>query len=443
MDHKKRVGVVADDITGSNDIGVMLAGNGYLSGIFSLKSMPSIDDAAGLDAVIINTDSRLDDSKTAAAKTEEACRFLQSLPCGMYHSKTCSVFRGNIGAQFDAMQRALDIRCSMVVLGFPGNGRTTVHGIHYVNGVELSDTMFRHDPIHPMTQSNLQTILQSQSRGRAAVFDCALLDLTEDAARRELNALKEINEYVIFDVRNQRDLKTIAALIAEEKSICGSSAICEELPKVWAGGHTLTSGIQRLVHKVADPCGTFVISGSLTKTAREQVNHLLNTGVFGAELNTLDLFDENKRRAQIETLAERLCATLESGVPALLYTAGEESTVQNTKKAGRTLGLNDVAVGRLVSQTLGETVSLVSARTNVKKVVAAGGETSSAVAEGLDIFKMVILNEIEAGVPAMYGYTKKGAEMLLVFKSGSFGSTAFLEKSITCLKRLQEGSLPK
>jgi uncharacterized protein YgbK (DUF1537 family) len=98
-------------------------------------------------------------------------------------------------------------------------------------------------------------------------------------------------------------------------------------------------------------------------------------------------------------------------------------------------------VGRLVSQTLSETVSLVFARTNLKKVIAAGGETSSAVAEGLGIYKMVILNEIEAGVPAMYGYTKQGDEMLLVFKSGSFGSPAFLEKSIESLNLLQEGRL--
>jgi uncharacterized protein YgbK (DUF1537 family) len=54
---------------------------------------------------------------------------------------------------------------------------------------------------------------------------------------------------------------------------------------------------------------------------------------------------------------------------------------------------------------------------------------------------MIILNEIEAGVPAVYGYTEDGGELLLVFKSGSFGSPVFLEKSIMSLDCLQEGSL--
>ncbi len=439
---KKRVGVVADDITGANDIGVMLAGNGYLSGIFSLQGMPSPKDAAGLDAVIINTDSRLDDGRTAALKTEEACRFLQSLPCDVYYSKTCSVFRGNIGAQFDAMRRCLNAGCSMVVLGFPRNGRTTVHGIHYVNGVRLQDTMFRNDPIHPMLESDLKAILSGQSTGRAAVFDCGCLDLPEAEARTELDRLKACNEYIIFDVRHQQDLKTVARLIADEKSLCGSSAICEELPKVWAGGQPPTDGVQSLVHRVFDPCGTFVISGSLTKPAGEQVDHLLKAGVSAAELNTLELFDEKARGQHIARLADELCPILKGGSPALLYTPREEDRVLITKETGRAHGLDDVRVGRLISQTLADIASLVSKRTNLKKVVAAGGETSAAVAGGLGIHKMIILNEIEAGVPAMYGYTEEGTEMLLVFKSGSFGSPAFLAKSIASLNRLQEGSLP-
>ncbi len=438
---KKRVGVVADDITGANDIGVMLAGNGYICGIFSLKNMPDKSETAGLDAVIINTDSRLDDGVTAAGKTDKACRFLQSLPCDVYHSKTCSVFRGNIGAQFDAMRGCLKAACSMVVLGFPRNGRTTVHGIHYVNGVRLEDTMFRFDPIHPMTQSDLKAILSGQSNGRVAVFDAACLDLPWEEAMAELNRLKNENEYIIFDVRHQQDLATIAGLIAGETSLCGSSAICQELPKVWAGGQPVSSPAESLMHRIADPCGTLVVSGSLTKPAKEQVNYLLQTGIQGAELPAWELFDGAARQRHTARLAEQLCSALLRGVPALLYTPQKEDKVAMTKDAGKRLGLDDVQTGRLISQALADIVSMVAKRTGLKKVVAAGGETSSAVAGGLQIRKMVILQEIEAGLPAMYGYTEQGEELLLVFKSGSFGSPPFLAKSIDSLNRLQEGCL--
>lgn len=439
---KKRVGVVADDITGANDIGVMLAGNGYISGIFSLKSMPEISETAGLDAVIINTDSRLDDGLTAARKTEKACRFLQSLPCDVYHSKTCSVFRGNIGAQFDAMRACLKAACSMVVLGFPRNGRTTVHGIHYVNGVRLEDTMFRNDPIHPMTQSDLKAILSGQSSGRVAVFDAASLDLPREEAQAEFNLLKNENEYIIFDVRHQQDLSVIAGLIAGETCLCGSSAICEELPKVWADLQPATSLAEGLVHSISDPCGTLVVCGSLTKPAKEQVSFLLKAGIQGVELPAWELFDDAFRENHIARLADQLCSTLLRGSPALLYTPQEEDEIAMTKDAGRRMGLDDAQTGRLISQALEEIVSIVAKHTGLKKVVAAGGETSSAVANGLQIRKMVILQEIEAGLPAMYGYTERGEELLLVFKSGSFGSPSFLAKSIDSLNSLQEGCLP-
>lgn len=439
---KKRIGVVADDITGSNDIGAMLAGNGYVTGIFSLNNMPETAETIGLDAIIINTDTRLDDTSTAADKTENATRFLQSLPCDMYYSKTCSVFRGNIGVQFDAMQHCLNAACSMVVLGFPRNGRTTVHGTHYVNGVPLENTMFRHDPIHPMTQSNLQSILSGQSTGRVAVFDAASLDLPQKIARAELERLKAENEYIIFDVRNQQDLKTIAALIADEASLCGSSAICEELPKAWTGGHVMENPFRSLVHKIIDPCGTLVVSGSLTKTAKEQVQNLLRDGIHGIELPVLKLFREPDCHTLAVTLSVQLSEMLMQGSPALLYTPQDNDQIAKIKETGLALGYNEIRIGRMISSALTEIVGNIANRTGLKKVIAAGGETSSAVANGLQIRKMVILQEIEAGLPAMYGYTAQGYEMLLVFKSGSFGSPDFLQKSISRLKELQEGYLP-
>ena len=51
-----------------------------------------------------------------------------------FFSKQCSVFRGNIGAEFDAMLDATGEPFAPVVLGFPDNGRTTLDGIHYVMG---------------------------------------------------------------------------------------------------------------------------------------------------------------------------------------------------------------------------------------------------------------------------------------------------------------------
>ncbi len=68
---KKRIGVVADDVTGANDIGVMFRKGDYRSAVFPL-SLLSLCDLKGeceeLDAIIIDTDSRFDDPQDSGGQ---------------------------------------------------------------------------------------------------------------------------------------------------------------------------------------------------------------------------------------------------------------------------------------------------------------------------------------------------------------------------------------
>src|SRR5512138_51877 len=153
-----KMGVVADDVTGSNDIGIMFAKSDYLTHVYSFKEAADSFGASeenAPDILILDTNSRLDAPEIAYRKVFAATRELQRAGCRQFHNKTCSVFRGNIGTEFDAMLDALGLEFAIVVLGFPKNGRTTVDGIHYVHGRKLEDSEFRRDPIHPTLRSDL------------------------------------------------------------------------------------------------------------------------------------------------------------------------------------------------------------------------------------------------------------------------------------------------
>ncbi len=239
--------------------------------------------------------------------------------------------------------------------------------------------------------------------------------------------IEEYN-YIIFDVRDQRDLQTIAHLIADEKSICGSSAVCEELPKMWRGGAFAAEGLGRLLHPERDRNGTLIVSGSLTLPTRVQVENLLARGYFAHKIPTWLLFDETAGGQAMAAAVEAVSSVISKGSPAVLYAAQSPEEVCQTVEAGRAKGLSQTQVGRLVSAALCETVRSIVHETGLKKVVVAGGETSAAISEALSLHKMVILSEIEPGVPAMYGYDRQENETLLVFKSGSFGSADFLHK---------------
>ena len=294
---RKRVGVVADDVTGANDIGIMFVKGGYRSAVFPLELIESCDlkkEAEGLDAIIIDTDSRFDAPETAKEKVRRATELLASLPCDMYHNKTCSVFRGNIGAEFDEMQDVLGVSCSMVVLGFPANGRTTVDGIHYVYGEKLENSQFRHDPIHPMTTSSLEEILHKQSDRSVGLITWRDLDQGLSHVKEKKERLKKECSYVIFDIRSQEDLKLVARAVADEVNICGSSAIGEELPAAY---------------REMD-CPVLSVCGSLTKQSRSQVEYLKKKGYPVFELPTDVIFSEEERTAAIRDLSGQLLRAL-------------------------------------------------------------------------------------------------------------------------------------
>ncbi len=154
--------VIADDVTGANDIGIMYAGAGLDTYVYSFCDGRE-QDYRQCDVLVVDTDSRFDTRDTAYRKVYEALKGAPRDGVRQYINKQCSVFRGNIGAEFDAMLDALSEEFAVVVLGFPDNGRTTVDGIHYVFGTPLAESQFARDPVHPMTKSSLMEILQEQT----------------------------------------------------------------------------------------------------------------------------------------------------------------------------------------------------------------------------------------------------------------------------------------
>lgn len=419
MKRKKKIGVVADDVTGANDIGIMFQKGGYHSAVFPLALLELCDlekEGEGLDVIIIDTDSRFDSPVCAREKVRKATELLMSLPCDLYHNKTCSVFRGNIGAEFDEMQDVLGVSCSMVILGFPANGRTTIDGIHYVYGKKLEDSQFRNDPIHKMTTSSLEEIIHRQSE--RPVGHITWRDLNRGLAyvMEKKERLKKQCAYVIFDIRDQNDVKLAALAVADEKNICGSSAIGEELP---CAIECLQRGGEEQV---------LILSGSLTKQSVAQTAYMKERGYSVLEFPADAVYEEKELEETADGLADAVLREMQEKGICLLHTPNRPEAVEEIKRKGVGLGLSDAAVGKRISGVMCRIARRVLEESGCRKLVVAGGDTSAAVTQELEIFRMDMVSEIEAGLPLMKGRTALG-DMDLVLKSGSFGSDAFLEKA--------------
>ena len=178
---------MADDTTGANDIGIMFRNNQYSVKIATFGEEK--DQEVDSNVIIIDTDSRLDSPDLSYEKVYKATKTLNEMGCSLFFNKTCSVFRGNIGKEFDAMLDALGEEFAIISLAFPKNGRQTKNAVHTVHGKRLEESEFARDPVHPMHQSNLVAILQDQTNRRVTFIELETV--------RQGASVKQTSEYII------------------------------------------------------------------------------------------------------------------------------------------------------------------------------------------------------------------------------------------------------
>ena len=428
-----RMGVVADDVTGSNDIGIMFAKSNYQTHIYAFEDAASFAvpkaDLRVPDILILDTNSRLDPPDVAYRKVFAATRELQEAGCLQFHNKTCSVFRGNIGAEFDAMLDALGLEFAVVILGFPKNGRTTLDGIHYVHGRKLEDSEFRRDPIHPMRRSDLVGILQSQTKRKVALITHEIVEQGDLALRDEIRKMRTQCQYLVLDVADQSALVTIARAVHDEPVLCGSSAIAEELSVVWGEPQT------RQQAEDLPPLtglGILVVAGSLMPQTAAQIEHLQQKGAPAFVLDISQLFDPIQREAHIVSMAEAISTSLRTSRDTIFHSPNDPHALETTQRAGIARSISVTESSRLISETLAEVTARVLEKTGQNRLVVAGGETSAAVCARLGVNGMRVWKEIQPGLPSCISLNNP--PRMLVLKSGSFGKPDFFERALEHLK---------
>ncbi|MDN4072997.1 four-carbon acid sugar kinase family protein [Fictibacillus terranigra] len=421
------IGIIADDITGANDIGIMYAKHDWPTDVYPYPFEYSFDKGALPDALIIDTNSRLDSGQTAYEKVFNSVKTLDSIGCDQFFNKTCSVFRGNIGAEFDAMLDALSSEFAIVVLGFPKNGRTTMHGHHYVHGKKLEESEFYSDPVHPMKRSDLAGILQSQTNRTVDSLDIDVIEQGSEKIKEAIESKREHCNYLILDVKDQSSLKAIAVAIKTEKIICGASGIAEELACV----QRQQSSHGRDLSIPPSSTGVLCAAGSLMPQTYNQIKEIQKRQVPVVEMKSLLLFSPEKEE-HLKDVIEQTITTLRSGADVLVYSSNEPAIVKETKSRGREFGYTNTQISRLVSETLAFVVSEVVRKSGVNRLLLAGGETSASICKKIGIKGLSVWKEIEPGLPSCISLDPHARK--LVLKSGSFGSDDFFVKAIQHLK---------
>ena len=417
------LGVIADDFTGATDVAGMLvqAGMGTLLTI----GVPQDGAALAADAVVVALKSRTTPPESAVRDSLAALARLQAAGCRHFYFKVCSTFdstpRGNIGPVAQALMTALGADFAIACPAFPENGRSVFRGHLFVGDQLLSDTGMRDHPLTPMTDANLVRWLQAQTALRVGLLRHDSVAAGFDAVGSRITALRADGVRIaIADAIDNDDLRTLGAACADLPLLIAGSGLALGLPAAYAQrGWVTPDATVATLPAVGGHAA--VLSGSCSTATNAQVQQWRQSERPAFRIDALQLAAGAPLAAQALAWAD---ARLASG-PVLVYATASADEVKATQQQ---LGVE--RAGALVESCLAEIAAGLHAR-GVRRLVVAGGETSGAVVQALQVQRLRVGAPIDPGVPWTQA---EGRPLLLALKSGNFGGVDFFAKALSLVR---------
>ena len=206
--------IIADDLTGAADTGVQFCHFYDDTFLISYLHLSNAVLPASRSAVALYTNSRALEMLNAHKRLGSVARRLAELKPLWVYKKMDSCLRGNPGAETEALMDELAYEASFIAPAFPEMGRTTVNGTHLIHGIPVGQTEISRDPVTPVTESDLRTVIKSQCRYPVGHIPLNLLEEGDTALGDEIERqIRGGIRHIVFDTTCREHLDRIARLI--------------------------------------------------------------------------------------------------------------------------------------------------------------------------------------------------------------------------------------
>jgi uncharacterized protein YgbK (DUF1537 family) len=402
--------IVADDFTGASDTGVQFSKN-HLNTIVVTKTDNIREYLEKCDVLVLNTESRFDDEKSAYKKAFKIGKIVSLEGIKYFYKKLDSTMRGNIGAEISGLMDALGIQHTILVPALPKYGRTTVNGKVFINGVLLEETEFAKDPKNPVKESFIPKIISRQTDKRTAVIIYEyILSGRQTLVEKLEHHLNAGTEIIIFDAKEEKDIDLIASVISGIKMrvlFAGCSGLAEYLSKYLE------------IKKVKK--SSIVIAGSVSEVTRRQIEfavHYLPVKLVDIETGKIFSGERDIEKQRILRLAEESVSREED---LIISSAPSRDAVTKSFETGEEYGFDRFKVSETIASFLGEIARDIIQKINIKGILLTGGDTAIKTAQSLNISGVILRDEIVHGIPYGYFEGEEYKEIIIVSKAGGFG----------------------
>lgn len=414
-----------DDFTGSTDVLEALALAGVRTVLFT--GMPAEErwrEFADCQAFGIAGESRSRAPQWMSEHLPAVFSRLGALGAPIVHYKTCSTFDsspriGSIGRALEIGRDTLSPAFVPIVVAAPHLRRYVAFGnLFAASGGEICridrHPGMRSHPVTPMHEADLRRHLAAQTP-----LPIGLVDLTAFSHGRAPAALSEClsrgDAAVLFDGVGEAELAETGRLLwqyatgrqdadSRHPLFCaGSSGLTYALLAAWRRGHVIAGEPK---HIPAAPAETLlVLSGSCSPVTERQIRAALANGYHGIPLET-------------ETVFEEAVARLRSGQSTVIYSA---------------LGPLPAAAqpeGEALGRRAGVLLRRILTATGIRRVVLAGGDTSTHAVGELGIHALTWSASLEPGAPLCRAHAGMPEldGLQLVLKGGQVGGADFFER---------------
>ncbi|ONI47721.1 hypothetical protein AN644_04205 [Candidatus Epulonipiscium fishelsonii] len=408
--------IIADDFTGANDTGVQLKRRGIQTQVV-LNEIYIKDDQY---SYVLDTETRSHTEENAYNMVKTACQQINLNEYKYVIKKIDSTLRGNVAEEIKAVDESYQSELVIFAPALPSVGRTTLNGVHCLNGIPICQTEFAKDPKKPVRKDNLKAILEK-------VY-------SEEIYHVELNEIDNVDfsKYRVFsfDAVTDKHLNNIV-----KKALATNKKI------LWVGSSGIADSLFDIECKAFPALG---LISSVSETTRHQVKFAENNGVKLIKVPMHELLDD---RSALQKYVDVAVKTLKADKDILLISSasydikelyktvekGIELGLEKEEK-GIELGLEKEETSAVVQGIIGEIGEKILSEAKVSGVFLTGGDTAIGLFNKIKASGSIILGEVAVGIPFMKVVGGKFDGLKIITKAGGFGKEDVIIYSLRKLK---------
>lgn len=395
--------IIADNMTGAADTGVkFLEMTGHSMKMVGLDHKFSQAAAQGL---ALHTLTRNESALAAKLAMDRAADFVRRLEPKIIYKKIDSCLRGHVGLELGALVRDLQFKGALVAPAYPTFGRVTREGLHYVGGVLVSESEAAADPIRPVTDSSLASIIGLDNDCLVRPLGLETIEKGAEAVAAAISEMLNSDRPVLIaaDAVTDSHLDTLAEAGLRFKDrliLTGSAGL--------AGGLARLTGSQSALKFPESPleCPILYFGGSTAQILHSQLAALRDMGC--VDLLTVDIEKLMKSGGELPLPARP--------------TDGRHLAVALPPPVEGTPPTGEDFSRRLVT-AFGRFAASVVRAMKPRTIFISGGGTAHAILSCLNLNELWLKSEFLPGMVCM-----EAGPIHVITKAGSFGSPDILVK---------------